>query len=150
MGTKRERKRARAARWMATPTKRARARTARRMVMATRVAGDKKGNGDGNKEGNGNQRQQHGQWLWQRGWQVFNGGNNGDRAKDMATCNTTGERGMMVVTGNDLCVCFGVCGETTKIRKREKLSLYPRAFRSPPLSKCVFFWQRGFLKARYC
>jgi hypothetical protein len=38
--------RARVATWMATPTKRER---------AIRVVGDK--------EGNGNQRQQHGQWL---------------------------------------------------------------------------------------
>jgi hypothetical protein len=54
---KRAGERARAARWMATPTKRARARVVREMVTATRVAGKKKGNGDGNKEGNGNQQQ---------------------------------------------------------------------------------------------
>jgi hypothetical protein len=27
---------------------------------------------------------------------------------------------------------------------------YHRALRKPPLSKCVIFWQRGFLKVRYC
>ncbi len=63
---KRARERSRAAIWMAMPTKRERARAARGMVMATRVAGDKKGNGDGNKEGDGDQRQQHGQLLRQR------------------------------------------------------------------------------------
>jgi hypothetical protein len=40
---------------------------------------------------------------------VFNGSDDGDSAKDTATCATTGERGMMVATGNGLCVCFGVC-----------------------------------------
>jgi hypothetical protein len=29
----------------------------------------------------------------QRGWRVFEGSNDGDGAKDMATCITTGERG---------------------------------------------------------
>jgi hypothetical protein len=51
---KKSRERVRVARWMATPTKRERARAARGMAMATRVAGDEKGNGNGNKEGNGN------------------------------------------------------------------------------------------------
>ncbi len=60
------------------------------------------------------------------------------------------ERGMMVATVYDLCV-FLVCVERPqKIRKKAKLSMNPRAFRSPPLSECVIFWQRGFLKARYC
>ncbi len=45
--------RARAARWMATATKRARAMAARGMATATRLAGDKKGDGNGNKKGNG-------------------------------------------------------------------------------------------------
>ncbi len=27
---------------------------------------------------------------------------------------------------------------------------YHRALRKPPLSECVIFWQRGFLKVRYC
>jgi hypothetical protein len=59
--TKRARERVRAARWMAMATKRARAMAARGMAMATsRVAGDKKGDGDGNEEGDGNQRRQHG------------------------------------------------------------------------------------------
>ncbi len=58
MATKRARARARAARWMAMPTKREIARSARGMagkglVMATLVAGNKKGNG---KSG-------YGQWL---------------------------------------------------------------------------------------
>jgi hypothetical protein len=64
------------------------------MAMASRVTGDKKGNGDGNEEGCGNQWRQHGQWLWQRGWWVSNGGNNGDGdgdgAKDTATTATIG------------------------------------------------------------
>ncbi len=55
--TKRARERVKAATWMATLTKRER---------ATRVAGDKKGEGDGNKEGNSDQQQQHRQWIWQR------------------------------------------------------------------------------------
>jgi hypothetical protein len=46
----------RAARWMATVTKMARVTAARGMAMATTVAGDKKGNDDGNKEGDGNQQ----------------------------------------------------------------------------------------------
>ncbi len=53
---KRARERARAATWIAMPTKRERGRAARGMVTATRVAGDKKGDGNGNKEGNGNQQ----------------------------------------------------------------------------------------------
>jgi hypothetical protein len=52
-GTKRARERVGAARLMAMATKRARVRAARGMVMATRVVGDKKGNGAGNKEGDG-------------------------------------------------------------------------------------------------
>jgi hypothetical protein len=43
--------------------------------------------------------------------------------KDTAACVTTGERGMMVAAGHGLCVCFGECGETTKIRKRAKSSM---------------------------
>ncbi len=88
--------------------------------MATRVAGDEKGNGNGSKEGNGDRRQQHRQWPWGRGWRAFDGSNKGDDAKDMATHATTGERRMMVAMGNGLCVCFCVCGETTKKRKRAK------------------------------
>jgi hypothetical protein len=52
--TKRARERARAATWMAMPTKRER---------VTRVVGGKKGDGDGDKEGDGNRQRQHGQWL---------------------------------------------------------------------------------------
>jgi hypothetical protein len=63
---KRARERAMAATWMAMPTKRKRARAARGMATATRLASNKKVDGDGNKEGVGDQRQQHGQWLWQR------------------------------------------------------------------------------------
>jgi hypothetical protein len=106
---------------MATVTKRARARAGRGMVTATRVAGDEKGKGAGNKEGNGDRRQQHGQLLWQRGWWAFDGGNNGDGAKDKATCTTIGERGMMVGMGHGLCVCFGVCEETTKNKEESKI-----------------------------
>jgi hypothetical protein len=114
MAMKRMRERARAARWMATAMKRARARAGRDLAMATRVAGDKKGNGDGDKDGNGNRRGQHGQSLRLRGWRAFDGGNDGDSAKDMAARATIGERGVMVAMGHGLCVCFSVCGETTK------------------------------------
>ncbi len=51
---------------------------------------------------------------------MFDCDNNGDGAKDMAASASTGERGMMVAIGHGLCVCFGVYGETTKIRKRAK------------------------------
>jgi hypothetical protein len=97
------------------------------IATATRVVGVEEGNdeggkGDGdsggNKEGDGNQRQQHGQWLWQRGWQASNGSNNGDGegdgTKDMAAHTTPGERGMMVAMGHSLCVSLCVCGKTTK------------------------------------
>jgi hypothetical protein len=105
---------------MATPMKRARARVARGMGTATRVTSNKKGDGNGNKEGDGDRRQQHGQWLWQRGWQAFDGGNDGDGTKDVATCAATGERGMMVATSHGLCVYFGPCGETTKNKEESK------------------------------
>jgi hypothetical protein len=51
--TKKARERVRAARWMVMATK-ARATVARGMLMVTRVAGNKKGKGDCNEEGNGN------------------------------------------------------------------------------------------------
>ncbi len=121
MVTKRARKRARAARWMATATKRARVRAGRGMAMATRVAGDKKSKGTGDEEGDGDRWQQHGQLLWQRGWRAFNGGDDGDGAKDKAACATIGERGMMVAMGHGLCVCFGMCGETTKNKEESKI-----------------------------
>ncbi len=124
----RARTRARAARWMAMATKRARATMARGMATATRVAaGNKKGNGDGNKEGDGDQQRHHGQWLWQRGWRVFDGSDNGDGAKDTAACATTGERGMMVMMGRarGLCVCFCMCGETTKNKEESKIVNVP-------------------------
>jgi hypothetical protein len=61
------------------------------------------------------------QLLWQRGWWVFDGGNNGDRAKDKATHAKIGDRGMMVAMGYGLCVCFCVCGETTKNMEESKI-----------------------------
>jgi hypothetical protein len=93
-------------------------------------AGDEKGDGDGNKEGNGNRRGQHGQWLQQRRWRVFDSGNNGDSAKDMAARTTTGKRGVMAAMGHGLCVFFGVCGETTKNKEESKIVMvqYPRAY----------------------
>ena len=104
------------------------------IATATRVVGVEEGNdegskgngdGDGNKEGNGNQRRHHGQWLRQRGWQANNGGNNGngdrDGTKDMAAHTAPGERRMMVVMGHGLCVCLGVCGETTKNKEESKI-----------------------------
>ncbi len=97
------------------------------IATATRVVGNKEGidvggkgdgDGDGDKEGDGNQRQQHGLRLWQRGWQVSNGGDNGNGegggTKDMAAHTLPGERGMMVAMGHGLCVSFCVCGGTTK------------------------------------
>ncbi len=62
------------------------------IATTTRVAGNKKGNctgskkgnGYGNKEGNGDRWRQHQQWLPQREWWAFDGGNNGDGAKDTA------------------------------------------------------------------
>jgi hypothetical protein len=41
--------------------------------------------------------------------------------KDTAACATTGERGMMVAMSHGLCVCFGVCGETTKNMEERKI-----------------------------
>jgi hypothetical protein len=38
---------------------------------------------------------------------------------------TTGERGMMVAMGPGLCVCFGVCGETTKNKEESKIVMVP-------------------------
>ena len=70
MATKRAREMTWVARWMATATKRATARASRGMATATRAAGDKKGDGASGKEGNGNQWQQHGQLLRQRGWRA--------------------------------------------------------------------------------
>jgi hypothetical protein len=88
--------------------------TKRVMAMATKKAmvtdGDNMDNG-----------YQHGQWLLQRGWRAFDGGNDGVGAKDMAARATTGERGMMVAMGHGLCVCFSVCGETTKNKKESKI-----------------------------
>ncbi len=121
MATKRARERARAAGWMATATKRARARAGRGMVTATGVAGNKEGKGTGNKEVNGNQWQQHRQLLQKRGWRAFDGSNNGDGVKDKAARATIGERGMMVAMGHGLCVCVGVCGETTKNKEERKI-----------------------------
>jgi hypothetical protein len=91
------------------------------MAMATRVAGDKKGNANSDEEGGGNQSRQHWQWLRQRGWRAFDSGDDGDGAKDTPTGTTTGERGMMVTMGHGLCVCFGVCGETTKNKEKSKI-----------------------------
>jgi hypothetical protein len=87
------------------------ARAGRGLAMATLVAGNEKGNG---KSG-------YGQWLWQRGWRAFGGGNDGNGAKETAACATTGERGMMVAMGHGLCVCFGVCGETTNNKEESKI-----------------------------
>jgi hypothetical protein len=41
--------------------------------------------------------------------------------KDTAACAITGERGMIVAIGHDLCVCFCVCGETTKNKEESKI-----------------------------
>ncbi len=78
------------------------------------MAGDKKGDGTGNKEGNDDQLQQHKQLLRQSGWRAFGSGDEEDGANATAARVTTGEREMMVAMGHGLCVCFGLCGETTK------------------------------------
>jgi hypothetical protein len=84
------------------------AMAARLMATATRRAKGN-GNGNGHKKGDGDWRQQHGQWLWQRGWQASDGSNNGngdtDGTKDMASHAMAGERGVMVAMGHGLCVC---------------------------------------------
>jgi hypothetical protein len=68
------------------------------IATATRVAGNKKGNGVGDKkgDGSGNKRAmvtkgnnigngyQHGKGLQKKGWQVLEGGDNEDDAKDTA------------------------------------------------------------------
>ncbi len=124
----------------------------RAMATATRVAGNKEsagygycncdnnkggreeegnnegglGNGNGDKKGNDNRLQQHGQWLQGRGWRAFDSSDNGNRDADsmkvMAACATIGEREMMVAMGHGLCVCFGVCGETTNNKVGPKKS----------------------------
>jgi hypothetical protein len=85
-------------------TKRAMA-TATKRVMAT--DGDSTGNGYG-KEGGG------------RLTAVTMG-----TAQRTHLLATTGERGMMVATGHGLCVCFGVCGETTKNKEENKIHHLP-------------------------
>ncbi len=52
---------------------------------------------------------------------MFDSGDDGDGAKDTPTGTTTGERGVMVAMGHRLCVCFGVCGETTKNMEESKI-----------------------------
>jgi hypothetical protein len=52
---------------MGMARKRAMAMAARGMVTATRVAGDEKGNGNGNEEGNFDQRRHHGLWPCKEG-----------------------------------------------------------------------------------
>ncbi len=56
---------------------------------------------------------------------MFDGGNDGDGTKDTATHAMTGERGMMVAMGHGLCVCFGVCRETTKNKEESKIVMVP-------------------------
>ncbi len=80
------------------------ARAGRVLATVTLVVGNKKGIGESS----------YGQWLWRRGWRVFKSGNDEDGAKDTAACVETGERGIMLAMGHGLCVCLGVCGETTK------------------------------------
>ncbi len=97
------------------------------MATATRVVGNKKGNGD--EEGNGDPQKQHVQWPWQRGSRAFDGSNNGngygDGARDMAACATTGERGIMVAVSHGFCACFCVSGETTKNKEESKIVNVP-------------------------
>ncbi len=80
--------------------------TATKRVMATN--GDNTGNGYG-KEGGGR----------------LLAAMMGMAQRDTPTGATTGERGMMVVMGHGLCVCFGVCGETTKNKEESKIVNVP-------------------------
>jgi hypothetical protein len=54
-------------------------------------------------------------------WRAFNGGNDGDGAKDKAAYATTGERRRMVALGYGLCVCFCVYGETTENKEESRI-----------------------------
>jgi hypothetical protein len=38
----------------------------------------------------------------------------------------------------------------SKDKSKNVNDFYHRALRKPPFSKCVIFWQRGFLKVGYC
>ncbi len=75
-------------------------------VMATN--GDTTGNGYGEEGG--------------RRWMAAT---MGMARRDTPAGTTTGEKGMMVATGHGLCVCFGVCGETTKNREESKFVNVP-------------------------
>ncbi len=72
---------------------------------------------------------------------MFDVGDNGDGAKDTATCAMIGERGMMVAMGHGLCVCFGVCGETTKNKEESKNMNMPyhRAYKHRQLGLAFIF-----------
>jgi hypothetical protein len=52
---------------------------------------------------------------------AFDGSDDGDGAKDTAAGALTGERGTIVAMGHGLCMCFGVCGETTKNKEESKI-----------------------------
>jgi hypothetical protein len=67
-------------------------RAGRGLATASLLAGDEKGDGESG----------YGQWLQQRGWRAFEGGDDGGGAKDMAAHVTNGERGLMVATGHGL------------------------------------------------
>ncbi len=60
-------------------------------------------------------------------WREGDGGGDGDGdgMRDMATCATTGERGIMVAVGHGFCVCFCVSGETTKNKEENKIVNVP-------------------------
>jgi hypothetical protein len=76
----------------------------------------------------GVQRRQQGGWCKGHGplcydWREGDDGGDGDGdgARDMAACTTTGERGIMVAMGHGFCVCFCVSGETTKNKEESKI-----------------------------
>jgi hypothetical protein len=46
--------------------------------------------------------------------------------------NGYGEDDGMVARGHGLCVCFGVCGETTKNKEENKIVNVSLSFKKPP------------------
>jgi hypothetical protein len=76
----------------------------------------------------GVQRQQQGGWhkghgSWRCHWREGDdcGNGDGDGARDMAACATTGEGGIMVATGHGFCVCFFVSVENTQDKEESKI-----------------------------
>ncbi len=62
-------------------------------------------------------------YNWREGDDGGNG--DGDGVRDMATCATTGERGIMVAMGHGFCEYFCVSGETTTNKEASKIVNVP-------------------------